>query len=473
MDIILLVLLLAVLALQVMLLWSMMNRKTSSSGKEVESLRQELLRMQEQLSAGTRDSAGNLRRAMDDSQSRLRSELSGTVQTSLQSMGTLLTDGQKAIGEQQSRKLEESGKHTVQQLFSMRQEISSQLTRMNTETEARMQRFSEENGQKLDAIRQTVEQKLSDLQTENSKKLDEMRQVVDEKLQKTLEDRMTQSFKLVSERLEAVYKGLGEMQTLASGVGDLKKVLSNVKTRGILGEIQLGAILEEILAPEQYETNFVTKKGSRNPVEYAVKLPTEDGSGVYLPIDSKFPGDAYQELLDAYDSGEKARVDEAAKILRARILLFAKDISDKYIDPPNTTDFAVMFLPFEGLYAEAVNRGMVEELQSKYKINLAGPSTMAALLNSLQMGFRSFAIQKRSGEVWEVLGGVKTEFDKFGDALEATQKRLEQANKELDKLVGVRTRQIQRKLRGVTRLDPLESQRMFALEDGDSLNEEV
>lgn len=472
MDIILLVLLLAVLALQVMLLWSMMNRKTSSSGKEVESLRQELLRMQEQLSAGTRDSAGNLRRAMDDSQSRLRSELSGTVQTSVQHMGTLLQNGQKAIGEEQSRKLEESGRHTAEQLSSMRKEVSSQLTRMNADTEARMQRFSEESGQKLEAIRQTVEQKLSDLQSENTKKLDEMRQVVDEKLQKTLEDRMTQSFKLVSERLEAVYKGLGEMQTLASGVGDLKKVLSNVKTRGILGEIQLGAILEEILAPEQYETNVVTKKGSRNPVEYAVKLPTDDGSGIYLPIDSKFPGDAYQELLDAYDSGEKARVDEAAKILRTRILLFAKDISDKYIDPPNTTDFAVMFLPFEGLYAEAVNRGMVEELQSKYKVNLAGPSTMAALLNSLQMGFRSFAIQKRSGEVWEVLGGVKTEFDKFGDALEATQKRLEQANKELDKLVGVRTRQIQRKLRSVTRLDPSESQRMFALEDGDSLSEE-
>lgn len=467
MDIILLLLLLAVLALQVILL---LNRK--NTGEAPGNLHQELSEMQRQLSDGTRSASGELRRAMDDSQSRLRSELSGTVQTSVQHMGTLLQNGQKAIGEEQSRKLEESGKHTVQQLFSMRQEISSQLTRMNTETEARMQRFSDESGQKLEAIRQTVEQKLSDLQSENTKKLDEMRQVVDEKLQKTLEDRMTQSFKLVSERLEAVYKGLGEMQTLASGVGDLKKVLSNVKTRGILGEIQLGAILEEILAPEQYETNVVTKKGSRNPVEYAVKLPTEDGSGVYLPIDSKFPGDAYQELLDAYDSGEKARVDEAAKILRARILLFAKDISDKYIDPPNTTDFAVMFLPFEGLYAEAVNRGMVEELQSKYKINLAGPSTMAALLNSLQMGFRSFAIQKRSGEVWEVLGGVKTEFDKFGDALEATQKRLEQANKELDKLVGVRTRQIQRKLRSVTRLDPSESQRMFALEDGDSLSEE-
>ena len=467
MDIILLLLLLAVLALQVILL---LNRK--NTGEAPGNLHQELSEMQRQLSDGTRSASGELRRAMDDSQSRLRSELSGTVQTSVQHMGTLLQNGQKAIGEEQSRKLEESGKHTVQQLFSMRQEISSQLTRMNTETEARMQRFSEESGQKLEAIRKTVEQKLSDLQSENTKKLDEMRQVVDEKLQKTLEDRMTQSFKLVSERLEAVYKGLGEMQTLASGVGDLKKVLSNVKTRGILGEIQLGAILEEILAPEQYETNVVTKKGSRNPVEYAVKLPTEDGSGVYLPIDSKFPGDAYQELLDAYDSGEKARVDEAAKILRTRILLFAKDISDKYIDPPNTTDFAVMFLPFEGLYAEAVNRGMVEELQSKYKVNLAGPSTMAALLNSLQMGFRSFAIQKRSGEVWEVLGGVKTEFDKFGDALEATQKRLEQANKELDKLVGVRTRQIQRKLRSVTRLDPSESQRMFALEDSDSLSEE-
>ena len=258
MDIILLLLLLAVLALQVILL---LNRK--NTGEAPGNLHQELLHMQEQLSAGTRDSAGNLRRAMDDSQSRLRSELSGTVQTSLQSMGTLLTDGQKAIGEQQSRKLEESGKHTVQQLFSMRQEISSQLTRMNADTEARMQRFSEESGQKLEAIRQTVEQKLSDLQSENSKKLDEMRQVVDEKLQKTLEDRMTQSFKLVSERLEQVYRGLGEMQTLAAGVGDLKKVLSNVKTRGILGEIQLGAILEEILAPEQYETNVVTKKGSR------------------------------------------------------------------------------------------------------------------------------------------------------------------------------------------------------------------
>ena len=293
-----------------------------------------------------------------------------------------------------------------------------------------------------------------------------MRSLVDEKLQKTLDERVSQSFQLVSQRLEQVYKGLGEMQNLASGVGDLKKVLSNVKTRGILGEIQLGAILEEILAPEQYETNVVTKKGSQNPVEYAVKLPTEDGAGVYLPIDSKFPGDAYEALVQAYDTGDKAQVEEAAKVLRSRILSFAKDIHDKYIDPPGTTDFAVMFLPFEGLYAEVVNRGLVEELQNRYKINVAGPSTMAALLNSLQMGFRTFAIQKRSSEVWGVLGAVKTEFDKFGGVLEATQKRLEQANKELDKLVGVRTRQIQRKLSSVTRLDPTESEALFAKEDG-------
>ena len=233
-----------------------------------------------------------------------------------------------------------------------------------------------------------------------------------------------------------------------------------------MGEIQLGAILEEILAPEQYETNVVTKKGSQNPVEYAVKLPTEDGAGVYLPIDSKFPGDAYEALVQAYDTGDKAQVEEAAKVLRSRILSFAKDIHDKYINPPGTTDFAVMFLPFEGLYAEVVNRGLVEELQNRYKINVAGPSTMAALLNSLQMGFRTFAIQKRSSEVWEVLGAVKTEFDKFGGVLEATQKRLEQANKELDKLVGVRTRQIQRKLSSVTRLDPAESEALFAKEDG-------
>ena len=260
---------------------------------------------------------------------------------------------------------------------------------------------------------------------------------------------MTQSFALVNERLEQVYKGLGEMQNLASGVGDLKKVLSNVKTRGILGEIQLGSILSDILSPTQYEENVVTKKGTRNVVEFAIKLPADDDGFIYLPIDSKFPGDSYSALRDAIDDGDKAKIEIAAKQLVNTIKSEAKDIHDKYIDPPNTTDFAIMFLPFEGLYCEVVNRGLVEVLQREYKVNVAGPSTMAALLNSLQMGFKTLAVQKRSTEVWKILSDVKKEFDTFNSVLENTQNRLKQANDELEKLVGVRTRQIQRKLKDV------------------------
>ena len=305
-----------------------------------------------------------------------------------------------------------------------------------------------ENERRLEAIRITMENRLSSIQNENSIQLDKMRETVDEKLQKTLESRISESFKMVSERLEQVYKGLGEMQTLASGVGDLKKVLSNVKSRGVLGEIQLGAILEEILTKEQYEANVVTKKGSQSFVEYAIKLPG-DSSPVYLPIDAKFPADAYSKLLESYDSGDLTEIESSKSILIKRLKSFAKDIHDKYIDPPNTTEFAIMFLPFEGLYAEAVRLGMVEELQRLYKINIAGPTTTAALLNSLQMGFKTLAIQKRSSEVWDVLGAVKTEFDKFETVLESAQSRIEQANSELDKLIGVRTRQIKRKLKDV------------------------
>ncbi|MEG0313676.1 MAG: DNA recombination protein RmuC [Erysipelotrichaceae bacterium] len=321
--------------------------------------------------------------------------------------------------------------------------------------------------QKLENIRITMEQRLTKLSDENSKKLDEMRETVDEKLQKTLEERISKSFTIVSERLEQVYKGLGEMQTLAIGVGDLKKVLSNVKTRGILGEIQLGAILEEILSPEQYDTNVVTKKGSSNYVEYAVKLPGDDEHVVYLPIDSKFPGETYSQLVDAYDSGDTARIAICVKALETVIKQSAKDIRDKYIDTPNTTDFAIMFLPFEGLYAEVINRGLIEVLQRDYKINIAGPTTMAALLNSLQMGFKTLAIQKRSSEVWDVLGAVKTEFNKFGEVLEGTQLKMEQAQRELDKLVGVRTRQIQKKLKDVTSLEVNSTE--VLIEDGEDV----
>lgn len=334
---------------------------------------------------------------------------------------------------------------------NMGEMISASQSEKLTHMEARLQTFSLENEQKLENIRRSMEKQLTEIREDNNKQLAEMRTTVDEKLQKTLEDKMNKSFALVNERLEQVYKGLGEMQTLAVGVGDLKKVLSNVKTRGIVGEIQLGSILEEILSPEQYDVNVCTKKGSREVVEFAIKLPAHDDGFIWLPIDAKFPGDSYAALRDAYDSGSKEAVDAAAKVLMNTIRREAKDVRDKYISPPDTTEFAIMFLPFEGLYSEVVNRGMVEQLQRDYKVNIAGPSTMAALLNSIQMGFKTLAVQKRSAEVWEILGSVKTEFEKFNEVLTMTQQRIDQANKELDKLVGVRSRQISRKLSAVER----------------------
>lgn len=346
----------------------------------------------------------------------------------------------------------------------LRQSVANSLSQQ----EERIKTFSVENEQKLENIRSTVEKGLSSMQADNNKKLDEMRAVVDEKLQKSLEDKMNKSFALVSERLEQVYKGLGEMQTLASGVGDLKKVLSNVKTRGILGEVQLSAILQEILSPEQYEENAEVVPGSGKRVEFAVKLPGNDENTVYLPIDSKFPGDRYQALLDAYDTGDRENVNAALKALMTVIESEAKDINEKYIAPPHTTNFAVMFLPFEGLYAEVVNRGMIEVLQRKYQVNIAGPSTMAALLNSLQMGFKTLAIQKRSMEVWNTLAAVKTEFGKFADALDKTKKHLEMASEDLEKLVTTRTRAMNRKLSNVEALgDSGEAEKILAVDDED------
>ena len=306
--------------------------------------------------------------------------------------------------------------------------------------------------QKLDQMRRSLSESLERMQTGNQAQLDSIRKTVDEKLQETLDRKLNDSFQLVSQRLEQVYKGLGEMQTLAAGVGDLKKVLSNVKTRGVLGEIQLGAILEQLLTPDQYAVNVATKQGSQANVEYAIRLPGTDESPVWLPVDAKFPLDAYEQLLAAYDTADAVQVEVAVKALKTRVKSFAKDVQTKYIDPPNTTDFAILFIPVEGLYAELVRAGMVEILQREYKVTLAGPTTMSALLNSLQMGFRTLAIQKRSSEVWKVLGAVKSEFDKFATVLEAAQNRLNQANSELDKLVGTRTRQIQRTLKNVETL---------------------
>lgn len=434
-------------------------------------------KLRRDLQAETEERFRRMEDSLQDSlQDALRNQRQELTQT-FSEYGRLISEGQQKGFEQQSRgqqdfrqglevRMAALEKSSAQQLLDLRTtmeqrlatfETSSaqQLSDIRTAMEQRLATFEKTSVQQLSDIRTTMEQRIAAMQQDNNRRLTEMQQVVDEKLQKTLESRLTQSFEAVQKQLEAVYKGLGEMQAVAAGVTDLKKVLSNVKTRGILGEIQLGAILEEILSPEQYDRNVATKKGSRDVVEYAIKLPGSGDAPVYLPVDAKFPGDTYAALADAYDSGNADAVNAAANALTARLKQEAKDIASKYIDPPYTTDFAILFLPFEGLYAEAVNRGMVEELQRKYKVNLAGPSTMAALLNSLQMGFKTLAIQKRSSEVWNILRGVKTEFDAFAKVLDDSQRHLRQANEDLDKLIGVRTRKIQSKLSGVESLDPL------------------
>ena len=346
--------------------------------------------------------------------------ISDTLQTAVQGMSSTLTAGQ----------------NTQQQTM-----------------EQRLQGLEASNARKLEEMRKALADGLAAMQAQNAQKLDEIRHTVDEQLQDALQKRVTESFKAVNDQLEQVYKGLGEMQSLAADVGGLKQVLSGVKTRGILGEIQLGAILEEILAPEQYDTNVATIPGSTQRVEYAIRMPGVDGNSVWLPIDSKFPGDTYAHLQDAQASGDAQAVENARHALELVLRSEAKHIREKYVEPPYTTAFGILFLPFEGLYAEVVNAGLLEVLQRDYQVNVAGPSTMAALLNSLQVGLETLAIQKRSGEVWQLLGAVKTEFDKFGQGLSKMQQRLRQTDEELDNLIGVRSRAISRKLRAVQTLD--------------------
>ena len=375
-----------------------------------------------------------------------------SLETRLKTLEELLRSAEKSSAALQARQ------------DVLAQSVETSLNRLQSQqTAAAMQ-----TEQKLEQLRRSMTESLNHMQTASQLQLDGIRRTVDEKLQETLDRKLSESFQQVSQRLEAVYKGLGEMQSLAAGVGDLKKVLSNVKTRGILGEIQLGAILEQILSPEQYAANVATKKGSQANVEYAVRLPGSDGRPVWLPVDAKFPLDAYQQLLDAYDAADPALVDSAKKTLFQRVRGFAKEVHTKYIDPPNTTDFAILFIPTEGLYAELIRGGMAETLQREHQVTLAGPTTMSALLNSLQMGFRTLAIQKRSGEVWKVLGAVKTEFNTFASVLESTQKRLAQAGDDLDKLVGVRTRKIQSTLKQVEAL-PAELLPAASLEENDDV----
>ncbi|MFR4405799.1 MAG: DNA recombination protein RmuC [Anaerovoracaceae bacterium] len=368
-------------------------------------------------------SVSDLKKDIRDEISKSRKETTETVQSSVKTLGEMLSQNQMESIDMQSRRLSE---------------LNKQFTGTSMDIE-----------QRLENIRLSMENKITMMTEENNRQLSEMRNTVDEKLQKTLEDRIGRSFRQVSDTLEQVTRGLGEMQNLAAGVGDLKKVLSNVKTRGILGEIQLGAILAQILSPEQYEENAAVKGGSER-VEYAVKFPGEGDGYVYLPIDSKFPADAYMNLQNAFDTSDRQLIKSATDGLKNAVLKAAKDIKTKYINPPRTTEFAIMFLPFEGLYAEVLRLGMVEVLQRDYRVSIAGPTTMAAMLNSFQMGFKSLALQKRSGEVWDTLAKVRTEFDKFGDVLSKTQTKMEQAQKDLEALVGVRTRGIQRALKNVS-----------------------
>ena len=374
---------------------------------------------------------------LETSTAQLRADFGLQLTDSVRSLGELLAGSQQTASAAQSAGIASMERQLYSSQASLTDTLRSGLS---------------ENVRTLEAMREETARSLRELREENTRQLGQIRATVDEQLQSALEKKMTESFRQVSDRLEQVYRGLGEMQTLATGVGDLKKILGNVKTRGILGEIQLGAILGEILSPEQYLTDVATVPGSRNRVEFAIRLPGEEGA-VLLPVDSKFPMDAYIQLQDAVDSGDSQQVKAAGAVLESRMRAFAKDIRDKYIAPPSTTAFGIMFLPTEGLYAEAVNRGLCEALQREYNVSVAGPSTMAALLNALQMGFRTLALQKRSQEVWQLLGAVRTEFDRFTEVLLSTQKRLQLAGDDLDKLIGVRTRAINRQLRAVEKLD--------------------
>lgn len=394
-----------------------------------------------------RSNTAAVENALRDETARNREELSGSMRDNRQE----LMNSFKLLGEIQQQQLGQFGKRMED--FSER-------------NDRKLQGFQEGIGGQLEKIRETMDNSLKNIQADNGKKLDEMRQVVDEKLRESVEKRFNESFKLISERLDLVHKGLGEMQTLANGVGDLKKVLTNVKTRGNLGEIQLANILEQCLSPDQYEMNVAVRPNSSERVEFCVKMPGRDSEErpLYLPIDSKFPVEDYQRLVDAYEH-QGSELEGSQRAFEAAVRKCAREIHEKYIYPPYTTDFAIMFVPTEGLYAEILRRGVLfESLNRDYKIAVVGPANLMAFLNSLQMGFRTLAIEKRSSEVWSVLGAVKTEFGKFGDVLEKTRKKLEQAANEISN-AGVRTRAIQRKLRDVQELPPAEAAELLDAPD--------
>lgn len=396
---------------------------------------------------------------------RVEGSVKNEIATNRGESGKIAKDGRdemmlslKSFGELISRSMNNAADLQKQQLET----FSENLAKLTQSVDQRLEILNNRTTLKMDQVRETVERKIGEMQAGNEKKLEEMRATVDEKLQKTLESRLTESFRQVSERLEAVHKGLGDMQQLATGVGDLKKVLTNVKSRGVLGEYQLQNLLEQLFTPEQYEQNVKTKAGSQAMVEFALKLPGKDEKQVWLPIDSKFPKEDFELLMDAYDNGSHNQIELCRKNFVRGIKKSAMEISTKYIDPPNTTDFAILFLPFESLYAEVLRTpGLFESIQKECKINIAGPTTLSAFLSSLQMGFRTLAIERRSSEVWDLLGAVKTEFGLFGSILEKTQKKLQEASNVMDS-ARQRSRVIERKLKTVEALPSTEN---FLLED--------
>jgi DNA recombination protein RmuC len=440
--------------------------------EQIDAFRIQLAAMQTQLGSSlqaqaqtTSDTLARQSQASREAQDGAFKRLVDGQADGLARLGQAQTDALQRVAEGQADALQRFGQVQTEQLRS----LSDASGQSQTEMRAAME-------QRLASLQAAVEQRLLALQTDNEKKLEQMRATVDEKLHATLEQRLGESFKQVAERLEQVHRGLGEMQTLAQGVGDLKRVLGNVKSRGVFGEVQLANLLEQVLTIDQYATNVATVPGSNERVEFAIRLPGKLGTGsctgggsgsdqqVWLPIDAKFPREDYERLLDAQDHADKDGADAAGKALEARIRDEARSIATKYVAPPHTTDFAMLFLPTEGLYAELLRRpGLSDELQRKHRVILAGPTTLLAMLNSLQMGFRTLALEKRSSEVWQVLGAVKTEFSKFGDVLEKTRKKLQEASNTIES-AEVRTRAMARQLRGVEAMDTRDAQALLGLD---------
>jgi len=445
---------LALLAVCAVLLVVLFVRRSHQADDE--AARDEMRAMLRQ----TAQNQEHLSRDVRDAQTGLRTEMAEGARAARQELAQSFAVFQEAVmrqGAETTRTQNAQIDAFAQQLAQLRGALSETLVQQ-------LQGMGESNARRIAEVRATLEAQLAQLQTSNAAKLDEMRHTVDEKLQSTLQARLGESFKQVAERLELVHRGLGEMQTLAQGVGDLKHLLTNVKTRGMFGEAQLGALLEQVLAPEQYAAQVATRPGSREVVDFAIHLPGKSDGGqepVWLPIDAKFPSEDYERLLDAQQRADAAGAEAAAKALEARIRLEAKSIAEKYVEPPYTTDFAILFLPAEGLYAEVLRRpGLMESLQREYRITLAGPTTLLAMLNSLQMGFRTLALERRSSEVWQVLGAVKTEFAKFGDVLDKVKRQTQTMLNTLDE-TGRRTRALDRKLRAVESLPQAQVQALL------------